>query len=126
VVVKIERVMLVDDEAEIRIIGEMSLKIGGWEVMVAESGADAIEHAARVRPDVILLDVMMPGMDGPATLGKLRADPALASIPVIFMTAKVQKREIGRYLALGANGVISKPFDPMLLVDEVTRILEGG
>lgn len=121
---KVEKVMLVDDDADIRTIGEMCLnKVGGWQVVLAASGADALEQAPREQPDVILLDVMMPGMDGPTTFGHLRALPATASTPIIFMTAKVQKPEVERYLALGAAGVISKPFDPMTLHAEIRRML---
>jgi CheY-like chemotaxis protein len=117
-------VLLVDDDPSIRTVAEMSLgKIGRFEVVVVGSGAEALVAVRAKRPDVILLDVMMPGMDGPTTLGRLRADAETASIPVIFLTAKVQNPEVERYLALGATGVIPKPFDPMTLPGEVRRIL---
>ena len=123
----IAKVLMVDDEPDIRRIGQMSLRaVGKWEVALAASGAEALRAAIEGRPDVILLDVMMPGMDGPATLSALRGDPATAAIPVIFMTAKVQQHEVERYLALGAAGVIKKPFDPMTLPDEVRRIVGDG
>jgi len=122
----IARVLVVDDEPHIRRIGELALRsVGGLEVHLAASGAEAVELAAAERPDVILLDVMMPGMDGPTTLGTLRERPETARIPVIFMTAKVQKHEVERYLRLGAAGVIAKPFDPMRLPDDVRRICEA-
>lgn len=123
----ITRVLMIDDEPHIRRIGELSLKsVGKWQVRLASSGAEGIEMATAERPDVILLDVMMPGMDGPTTLTKLRESPTTASIPVIFMTAKVQKHEVERYVRIGAAGVISKPFDPMALPDEIRRICEGA
>lgn len=121
------KVLLVDDEPDIRRIGELSLQAAaGWETVLAESGAQAIELASSERPDLILLDMMMPGMDGLTTLEKLRDNPELADTPVIFMTAKVQQNEIQRYLDAGAVGVVHKPFDPMALPDEIRRILEQG
>lgn len=118
--------MLVDDEADIRTIGELALQsVGGWEVVLAESGARALEKAPTERPDVILLDVMMPKLDGPSTFAKLREIAELRDTPVIFMTAKVQKQEVARYLGLGAAGVIPKPFDPMTLPDEIRAIVAG-
>lgn len=123
----IRRVLLVDDEQDIRTIGEMSLgAVGGWTVELAESGADAIERAQTAPPDVILLDVMMPRMDGPTTLAHLRECAALEHVPVIFLTAKVQPSDVERYLALGATGVIAKPFDPMTLADEVRRLVDAA
>ena len=121
---EIRKVMLVDDEVDIRTIGEMALEsVGKWEVVAAGSGEEALELAARERPDVILLDVMMPRMDGPTTFARLREQADTAMTPVIFMTAKVQKQEVARYLDLGASGVIAKPFDPMTLPDEIRRTL---
>jgi CheY-like chemotaxis protein len=123
---KISRVLVVDDEPHLRRIGELCLRsVGGMTVRVAASGAEAVKLATAEQPDVILLDVMMPGMDGPTTLGQLRGQPATAAIPVIFLTAKVQSHEVERYLELGAAGVIGKPFDPMSLADEIRRICES-
>ncbi|HEX5753428.1 MAG TPA: response regulator [Archangium sp.] len=120
----IRKVMLVDDEDDIRTIGQLSLgRVGGWQTVLAASGAEAVAKAAAEQPDLILLDVMMPGMDGPTTLGKLRAQEATAKTPVIFMTAKIQKQEVARYLELGAVGVIGKPFDPMTLPAEIKKLL---
>jgi CheY-like chemotaxis protein len=122
----IEKVLMVDDDPHVRRVAELSLaRVGGWKVILAASGPEAIVAAERERPDLILLDVMMPGMDGLATLSALQARVALASIPVVFMTAKVQEREIERYLGLGAAGLIRKPFDPMTLPDHIRRILAG-
>ncbi len=123
----IQHVLLVDDEPHIRRIGELCLQsIGKMRVRLAASGAEAIAMAAAEPPDAVLLDVMMPGMDGPSTLAALRAEPATAKVAVIFMTAKVQAHEVERYLRLGAAGVIKKPFDPMTLADEIRRICEGA
>lgn len=122
----ISKVLLVDDEPHIRRIGELSLKgVGKWTTVLATSGTEAVVIAEQEKPDLILLDVMMPGMDGPATLIQLRTCEATAAIPVIFMTAKVQKHEIDKYLAAGAIGVIPKPFDPMALPAQIRQIMSG-
>ena len=122
----LRKVMLVDDEDDIRTIGNLSLsRVGGWQTVLASSGAEALEKAALEKPDLILLDVMMPGMDGPTTFGKLRAQEATARTPIIFMTAKIQKQEVARYLELGALGVIGKPFDPMTLPQEIRKLVPG-
>ena len=120
----IQKVLLVDDEDDIRTIGKVSLsKVGGWTTVLASSGADALVKADAERPDLILLDVMMPGMDGPTTLGRLRAQASTATTPVIFMTAKIQKQEVARYLELGAVGVIGKPFNPLTLPADIKKLL---
>ncbi|ATB41890.1 hypothetical protein CYFUS_007366 [Cystobacter fuscus] len=120
----IHKVLLVDDEDDIRTIGQVSLsRVGGWQTVLASSGADALTKAAAERPDLILLDVMMPGMDGPTTLARLRAQEATAATPVIFMTAKIQKQEMARYLELGAVGVIGKPFNPLTLPADIKKLL---
>lgn len=122
---EIRKVLLVDDEPDIRMIAVMSLeKLAGWETVSVGSGREALARVESDRPDVILLDVMMPDMDGPTTFTKLREIEALADVPVIFLTAKVQKAEVARYLELGASGVIQKPFDPLNLAKEVTKIVE--
>jgi CheY-like chemotaxis protein len=118
------KVLLVDDDDDIRSIGELALvEVGGMLTVLASSGSAAIEVAAREQPDVVLLDVMMPGMDGPTTLRHLREQASTAAIPVVFVTAKVQHHEVQRYLALGAIGVIAKPFDPMKLPDELRALM---
>ncbi|MFO0589570.1 MAG: response regulator [Polyangiaceae bacterium] len=122
----IQKIMMVDDEPHIRRIGELSLRgVGRWTVVLAGSGREAVEMARREQSDVILLDVMMPGMDGPATLAELREVRETAAIPVIFLTAKAQRHEVERYRMLGAAGVLTKPFDPMTLPDEVRSIIES-
>jgi two-component system OmpR family response regulator len=120
----INNILLIDDEPDIRAIGTISLQsIGGWQVQVAESGPQGIALAAAGQPDLILLDMMMPGADGRTTLQLLQANPATKDIPVIFMTAKARRWEVDEYLAEGAAGVIAKPFDPMTLPDEIRQIL---
>jgi CheY-like chemotaxis protein len=114
------RILHVDDESDIRDIVDMSLGLNpDFRVRACSSGAEAIKTAAEWAPFLILLDVMMPGMDGPATLEQLRKNPQTSEIPVVFMTARAQAREIDQFIAMGAQGVISKPFDPMTLAEEV-------
>lgn len=117
----LSRILLVDDDDNIRTIAELSLE-DDFQVDIASSGQEAIDIAMVRPPDLILLDVMMPGLDGKATFGKLKEIPSLAAVPVVFMTAKVLTHEIDFYLELGAAGVISKPFDPMTLAEEVQTI----
>jgi CheY-like chemotaxis protein len=107
-------------------VAQISLElVGGLTVTGLDSGTRCLTEVASIRPDLILLDVMMPGMDGPATLTALKADPVLSAIPVIFMTARVQEVEVEQYLALGAVAVIPKPFDPMALADQIKGIWAG-
>ena len=116
-------VLYVEDDLDIQEVASMALEVvGGLEVTVAGSGRAAVEAARRSIPDLVLLDVMMPGMDGPTTLSALRDLPGMQQVPVIFVTAKVQANEVERYLALGAIGVIAKPFDPMTLADEARAL----
>lgn len=119
------RVMMVEDEADIQMIARLALEVlGQFTVYMCSSGPEALIAATEFLPDLILLDVMMPGMDGPTTLTALRAAPATATIPVIFMTAKVQTHEVAHYQAIGALDVISKPFDPMALSATIRTIWE--
>jgi CheY-like chemotaxis protein len=118
------RVLLIDDEELIREVAEVSLaKVGGWEVLTASSGEEGLHMAVGEHPDAILLDVMMPGLDGPGTLARLQADPATATIPVVFLTAKVRQSEQQQWIDLGAAGVLVKPFDPMSLANQVAEVL---
>ncbi len=124
---KITKIMIVDDDEDICTVAALAARrVGGWDVVIAASGQEALAKARSERPDVILLDAMMPVLDGPATLVKLREEPSTATIPVIFLTAKVQRREVEHYKELGAIGVIRKPFDAMTLPDEVRRIVQGA
>ena len=121
------RILYVEDDADIREIATLALEtVGGFAVRVCSSGLDAVAAATAFAPDCVLLDVMMPGMDGPATLAALRADAATAGLPVIFMTAKVQPAEVEQLMSLGVIGVIAKPFDPMTLAAEVRTHFERG
>jgi CheY-like chemotaxis protein len=120
---QLERILYVEDDADIREVASMALEVvGGFEVLACESGQEALQRVETFSPQIIVLDVMMPEMDGPATLKCLQADPKTAGIPVIFMTAKVQPGEIAEFLSLGARDVVAKPFDPMTLSDSLRRI----
>ncbi len=120
----IKQVLLVDDDQNIRTLAQMGLEgLTDWKVELAASGAEAIRKASELKPDLIILDVMMPGMDGPTTLGELRKVDSLTGIPVIFMTAKAQTHELELYQRMGAKGIITKPFDPMTLPDDIQGIL---
>jgi two-component system, OmpR family, response regulator len=120
------RILYVDDEPDIREVVDISLgQHPEFEVRECASGAEAIATAAQWSPALILLDVIMPGMDGPTTLAQLRENPQTSSIPVLFMTARTQAREVEHMIALGARGVIAKPFDPMTLAFVVRNHLEA-
>jgi CheY-like chemotaxis protein len=120
------RVLHVDDEPDIREIVEMSLGLDpALTVRSCSSGGDALAAAVAWSPDLILLDVMMPMMDGPTTLTHLRQSPRTADIPVVFMTARAQPRELEHFVSLGAEGVIAKPFDPMTLAAAVRNYVGG-
>lgn len=115
--------MLVEDERDIQEVARLSLEsFGSFDVHICSGGKEAIDKAPTIMPDLIILDVMMPGMDGLTTLKLLRQNPQLANIPVIFMTAKAQANEMKHYIDSGAIGAISKPFDPMKLSDEIKEI----
>lgn len=117
------RILYVEDEPDIRMVAQMALEaVGGFTVIACSSGSEALAAAPTAQADLLLLDVMMPGMDGPSTLKALRALPATAGTPVIFMTAKVQAAEVAQYRELGAIDVIHKPFDPMELSAQISRI----
>jgi len=120
------RVLLVDDAEDIRVIARMSLeRVGGMRVVAVSSGEAAIEAVTGDGPfDVVLLDVMMPGMDGPSTLEALREKGLEAQVPIVFLTAKGQPSERQRLGSLGVVGVISKPFDPLELPGELGRLLD--
>jgi CheY-like chemotaxis protein len=114
------RILHVDDEPDIREVVDMSLGLNPeFEVRACATGEEAIVTATEWSPLLILLDVIMPGMDGPATLAQLRKNPKTSAIPVLFMTARAQAREVEHIISLGAQGVISKPFDPMTLASVV-------
>jgi CheY-like chemotaxis protein len=117
-------ILVVDDEDDIREIAQMSLEeIGNWQVIAASSGAEGIAKAEREHPDAILLDVMMPGMDGPTTVLKLHENSATRMIPVILLTAKVQAMDRQKFAALGVAAILAKPFDPVLLPSQIAKVL---
>ncbi len=116
----LEKIMLIEDEEDIRTVALMALEtVGGFQVEALASGEAALTRLEEAVPDLIILDYMMPGMDGARTLAAIRALPNGTSVPVVFLTARVQAREIERYRRLGAIDVLVKPFDPMRLADQV-------
>jgi CheY-like chemotaxis protein len=118
------RILIIDDEDDIREVAALSLEtVAGWDVAVASSGAQGLARAAEYNPDAILLDVMMPGMDGPTTFRALRNNPATAQIPVLLLTAKVQGNDQRRFADLGVEAVLFKPFDPMTLSSQIACVL---
>ncbi len=120
---QLQRILFVDDDADIRRVGELALqRVGGFDVEICACGEEALRRAPEFEPDLLLLDVMMPEMDGVTLYDNLSKDPHIGDVPVIFITAKAQKPEIARYLVLGAMGVIKKPFDPMGLAEEIRII----
>lgn len=120
----IRKVLLVEDDEDIQKVAQISLQFrGGWEVELAINGEECLAKAAHNRPDLILLDCMMPQMDGYEACRRLKQDPLLQDIPVIFLTAKAQEREVKKGLSLGAVGYLIKPFNPMTLAEEIKQIL---
>lgn len=121
------RLLLVDDDQDIRAVACMTLeRLGGWEVVSVASGSEALVCArASGSFDAVLLDVMMPGMDGPSTLLALQAEGLVANTPIVFLTAKVQAAEREHLISIGAAGVIAKPFDPLTLSNELQHIVQN-
>lgn len=120
------KIMYVEDEPDIREVAEFALEDEGFELLFCACGQEALDQVLEFSPDLILLDVMMPGMDGPSTLAQLRELPGLATTAVAFLTAKVQPNEVESFLALGALKVIAKPFDPMALPEQIRELLARG
>jgi CheY-like chemotaxis protein len=117
-------VLIIDDEEDIRAVAALSLEtVAGWEVATASSGAQGVARAEHLQPDAILLDVMMPGMDGRETFAALKKNPLTAPIPVVLLTAKTQTSEQNPLAGLGVNGVLRKPFDPLTLPGQIAEIL---
>lgn len=118
------RILIIDDEDDIREVASLALEsIAGWEVITASSGAEGIVTAVREKPDAILMDVMMPAMDGPTTYKEMQKTPSIAQIPVVLLTAKVQGVDQRRFASLGVAGVLFKPFDPLTLATEMSETL---
>jgi two-component system phosphate regulon response regulator PhoB len=117
--------LLAEDDPDIQLVARLALKKAGFDVTIAGNGAQALVRVAERRPDVILLDWMMPEVDGLETCARLKADPATRDVPVIFLTARSQETEIRRGLQLGAIGYITKPFDALDLGRQVRELLDG-
>jgi CheY-like chemotaxis protein len=118
------RILIIDDEDDIREVAALSLEAtAGWEIIAANSGAAGIKAAAEQKPDAILMDVMMPGMDGPTTFRQMQQNPNISGIPVLLLTAKVQGVDQRRFADLGVAGVLFKPFDPMTLAQQISHAL---
>ena len=121
----LKRILMIEDEPDIQAVAQLALEaLGGFQVRICGTGREGVQAAVAFAPDLILLDVMMPGMDGPSTLQALRNLPQIITTPVVFMTAKVQPQEIAEYRALGVLDVIAKPFDPMTLAETILTIWE--
>lgn len=119
-----KRILIIDDEEDIREVTQVCLEITGeWEVLTASSGSEGLVKAAVEQPDAILLDVMMPDMDGLTTFQKLQANPATQNIPVILLTAQAQSAEQRKFTQLEVAAVITKPYDPLCLVEQVAKAL---
>jgi CheY-like chemotaxis protein len=118
------RVLIIDDEDDIREVAALSLEsVAGWQVTTASSGAEGIRAAMNSKPDAILMDVMMPAMDGPTTFREMQKTPSIAHIPVVLLTAKVQGADQRRFAGLGVAAVLFKPFDPLTLADQLAQAL---
>ncbi|HXS13983.1 MAG TPA: response regulator [Acidobacteriaceae bacterium] len=118
------RILIIDDEDDIREVAALSLEsVAGWSVFTACSGAEGIAAAHMEQPDAILMDVMMPSMDGPTTFREMQRSPEIASIPVVLLTAKVQGVDQRRFAGLGVAGVLFKPFDPLTLAEQMSATL---
>lgn len=121
------RILYVDDEPDIRLIAELALKLRpDFEVRTADSGEAALAMLADAswRPHLAMVDVMMPGLTGPEVLATIRADATLSDLPVVFVTARARQQDVDDYLAQGARGVITKPFDPISLASQVEALLD--
>jgi CheY-like chemotaxis protein len=122
--IKQKQILMIDDEIDIQTVARIGLTMmGGWQVVTASSGREGIQQAKQHRPDAILLDVMMPDMDGIATLSALKADSDTQTIPIVFLTAKSKASDRKKFYEIGAQGVINKPFDPTTLASQIAGFL---
>jgi len=120
---ELKRILYVEDEPDIQAVAKIALEsVGGFTVEICSSGFEALEKGSDFNPDLLLLDVMMPGMDGVSTLQELRKQPGLATTPAMFMTAKVRPSEVEQLRKEGAIDVIPKPFDPMTLSENLKSL----
>src|ERR1035438_3366317 len=118
-------ILIIDDEEDIREVAALSLEtVAGWQVVMSSSGAQGLTRAIEHQPDAILLDVMMPVMDGPTTFRELRKNPLTARIPVLLLTAKVQSSDQRRFADLGVQAILFKPFDPLTLSTQIADVLD--
>jgi CheY-like chemotaxis protein len=118
------RILIIDDEDDIREVAALSLEAtAGWNILTASSGAAGMDIAVAEQPDAILMDVMMPGVDGPTTFGHMQQNPAISHIPVLLLTAKVQGVDKRRFAGLGLAGILFKPFDPLTLAQQISDAL---
>lgn len=123
---ELKKILYVEDEPDIQAVAKISLEsVGGFEVIICSDGIEAIKNMESCSPDMVLLDVMMPGMDGLSTLKEMKSKGLVDNIPVVFMTAKVQPKEMELYTNAGAVDVIAKPFDPMTLPDTIRKIWDS-
>ena len=124
---ELKRILYAEDEPDIQAVAKIALEtVGGFELRVCNNGEEAVANAISYAPDLLLFDVMMPGMDGPTALKAIKEMPEMADTPAIFMTAKVQPAEVAEYKALGAIDVIAKPFDPMTLAEQIKTIWQAS
>jgi len=124
--IPLNKILHIEDEPDIQEVAKMALEaVGGFTVRTCSSGDEALATAQEFAPDLFLLDVMMPGMDGPTTFLKLRQLPGLEETNGVFMTAKVMESEVQRFMDIGAIGVLPKPFDPMTLSDQLREIWDN-
>ncbi len=120
---ELTKILYAEDDVDIQSIAQMALEMmGGYTLKICNNGQEAIDAIADFQPDLLLFDVMMPLVDGPAAFKEIHANPAYQDIPIIFMTAKAQTGEVDEYYEMGAKGVITKPFDPMTLPDQILKI----
>ena len=118
------KILIIDDEDDIREVAALSLEAtAGWKILTASSGAEGMAIAALEKPDAILMDVMMPEVDGPTTFGKMQQHPIIVDIPVLLLTAKVQGVDQRRFANLGVAAVLFKPFDPLTLAQQISEAL---
>ncbi len=121
---RMRRILIIDDEDDIREVAALSLEAtAGWQILTARSGAEGIAIATAQHPDAILMDVMMPGVDGPTTFRAMQGNPAVSNIPVLFLTAKVQGVDQRRFAGLGVAAILFKPFDPLTLAQQISEVL---
>ncbi|MER2519301.1 MAG: response regulator [Bdellovibrionales bacterium] len=120
---RLQKIMCIDDEPDILDIVKICLEAGGgYEVVTCSSGKEVLDQIGDIKPDLVLLDILIPAMDGVTIFGKLRGYSSLKAVPIIFITAMVQPKEVSTYIEIGAAGVIMKPFDPMKLPAEVESL----